>query len=60
MLLEVPGSALLGWVLVDQVPALRSLPGLVVLVSGVGIAILGSARRGVATPSAVTAPASEL
>jgi len=54
MLLEVPGAALLGWVLVDQVPALRSLPGLVVLVAGVGIAVLGSGRRRAAT-SAVPA-----
>src|SRR6266542_3770262 len=52
LLLEVPGSALLGWALVGQVPALRSLPGLVVLVCGVGIAVVGSARRGVAAPAA--------
>jgi len=62
LLLEVPGSALLGWALVGQVPALRSLPGLVVLVCGVGIAVVGSARRGVAAPAAraVTAPPGEL
>jgi drug/metabolite transporter (DMT)-like permease len=59
LLLEVPGSALLGWVLVGQVPALRSLPGLAVLVSGVGIAVVGSARRGMAA-AAVTAPPGEL
>jgi drug/metabolite transporter (DMT)-like permease len=62
MLLEVPGSALLGWLLVHQVPPARSLPGLIVIVIGVGIAVLGAARRGatVAAARAVTAPPGEL
>lgn len=62
LLLEVPGSALLGWVIVDQVPAARSVPGLVVIVLGVGIVVLGAARRGATAPAAraVAAPPGEL
>jgi drug/metabolite transporter (DMT)-like permease len=58
LLLEVPGAAVLGWLIVDQVPPMRSLPGLVVGVIGVAVVIIGAAgwRRGpgdaVATPAA--------
>jgi len=45
LLLEVPGAALLGWLIVDQVPRAESLPGLVVLVVGVLVVLLGAARR---------------
>jgi drug/metabolite transporter (DMT)-like permease len=44
LLLEVPGATLLGWALLHQVPPLRSLPGLAVLVAGVGVVIVGGAH----------------
>jgi drug/metabolite transporter (DMT)-like permease len=46
LLLEVPGAALLGWLIVGQVPRPRSVPGLVVLVLGVLVVLLGAARSG--------------
>ncbi|WP_412540441.1 DMT family transporter [Longispora sp. K20-0274] len=48
ILLEVPGAALLGWLIVHQVPAASSLPGLALLVTGVGVVVLSpklTARR---------------
>jgi drug/metabolite transporter (DMT)-like permease len=46
LLLEVPGAALLGWLILGQVPRPQSLPGLVVLMAGVLVVLLGAARRG--------------
>jgi len=46
LLLEVPGAALLGWLLLDQVPRAESVPGLVVIILGVAVVVLGAARRG--------------
>lgn len=46
LLLEVPGAALLGWLLLDQLPGRRSLPGLALLVVGVVIVLVGTTRRG--------------
>jgi drug/metabolite transporter (DMT)-like permease len=45
LLLEVPGAALLGWLLIDQVPPARSLPGLAVLMTGVAVVVVGAGRR---------------
>jgi drug/metabolite transporter (DMT)-like permease len=42
LLLEVPGAALVAWLLLDQLPAAHSLPGLALLLAGVAIVILGS------------------
>jgi drug/metabolite transporter (DMT)-like permease len=46
LLFEVPGAALLAWAWLGQVPPARSLPGLALLVTGVGVVVFGSARRG--------------
>ena len=43
ILLEVPGAAVLAWWWLDQVPRAESLPGLLLLVSGVAVFILGQA-----------------
>ena len=44
ILLEVPGAALLAWLLLGQVPHRAALPGLAVLLSGVVVVVLGAAR----------------
>lgn len=44
VLLEVPGSALIAWVWLDQLPPLPSLPGLSLLMAGVAVVLLGGAR----------------
>ncbi|MEH1124492.1 DMT family transporter [Micromonospora sp. CPCC 206061] len=44
VLLEVPGSALIAWAWLDQIPPLPSLPGLSLLVAGVAVVVLGGAR----------------
>lgn len=41
-LLEVPGAALIAYLLVGQVPAAATVPGIVILVTGVAVAVLGS------------------
>jgi drug/metabolite transporter (DMT)-like permease len=46
ILLEVPGAGLLAWLWLDQVPRLAALPGLVLLLAGVAVVVLGSARDG--------------
>jgi drug/metabolite transporter (DMT)-like permease len=46
LLFEVPGAALLAWAWLGQVPPGRSLPGLALVVAGVGVVVAGSARRG--------------
>jgi drug/metabolite transporter (DMT)-like permease len=51
LLLEVPGAALIAWAWLGQVPAARSLPGLVLLLVGVAVVLLGAARgRGTSAP----------
>jgi drug/metabolite transporter (DMT)-like permease len=46
ILLEVPGAALLAWLWLGQVPRLAALPGLLLLLAGVAVVVLGSARSG--------------
>jgi drug/metabolite transporter (DMT)-like permease len=41
LLLEVPGAALFAWLFLDQLPAARSLPGLVLLMAGVAVVVVG-------------------
>jgi drug/metabolite transporter (DMT)-like permease len=45
LLLEVPGAAVIAWLLLGQLPAARSLPGLAILLAGVTVVVLGAARR---------------
>ena len=59
LLLEVPGSIVLGWVMLGQVPAARSVPGLAIGVIGVAITVIGSAsaaNTASAAPAAVDSP----
>jgi drug/metabolite transporter (DMT)-like permease len=44
LLLEVPGATLLGWLLIDQLPDARSVPGLAILTAGVAVVMIGAAR----------------
>jgi drug/metabolite transporter (DMT)-like permease len=44
LLLEVPGAALFGWLLLGQLPAARSVPGLVLVVLGVAVVLFGAPR----------------
>ena len=44
ILLEVPGSALIAWLWLGQVPRAAAYPGLALLVAGVAVVVLGSAR----------------
>ncbi|GAA4457403.1 DMT family transporter [Phytohabitans houttuyneae] len=44
VLLEVPGSALIAWLWLGQVPRAAAYPGLALLVAGVAVVVLGSAR----------------
>ncbi len=46
ILLEVPGAAVLAWLWLEQTPRLAALPGLVLLLAGVAVVVLGSARAG--------------
>ncbi len=55
LLLEVPGAALLGVILLDQVPRLPAIPGLVLVVTGVAVVVLGGRRRGRAGTASGTA-----
>lgn len=41
VLLEVPGAALLALVFLDQAPPLLAIPGLVLLLAGLGVVVLG-------------------
>lgn len=49
LLLEVPGAALLAWVLLGQVPPLLALPGLVLVIAGVAL-VVRDARPDPAVP----------
>lgn len=44
ILLEVPGSALIAWLWLGQVPRAAAYPGLALLVVGVAVVIVGSTR----------------
>lgn len=44
LLLEVPGATLLAWLLIDQLPDARSVPGLAILTAGVAVVMIGAAR----------------
>ncbi|GAA4695845.1 DMT family transporter [Phytohabitans rumicis] len=44
ILLEVPGSALIAWAWLDQLPRAASVPGLALVVAGVAVVVLGGAR----------------
>jgi drug/metabolite transporter (DMT)-like permease len=45
LLLEVPGALLLAWLMLDQLPAAQTLPGIALLLAGVTIVVVGG-RRG--------------
>ncbi|MFI7023140.1 DMT family transporter [Micromonospora sp. NPDC049900] len=44
ILLEAPGAALIGWAWLGQLPAASSVPGLLLLLVGVAVVVLASAR----------------
>jgi drug/metabolite transporter (DMT)-like permease len=46
LLLEVPGALAIAWLLLDQLPAARTLPGIAVLLAGVAVVVLGGRRGG--------------
>ncbi|HEX5595007.1 MAG TPA: DMT family transporter [Micromonosporaceae bacterium] len=46
ILLEAPGAALIAWVWLGQAPRVAALPGLGLLLAGVAVVVIGSARRG--------------
>jgi len=50
LLLETPGAALVGWALLGQLPHAGSLPGLAILVAGVAVVLVATARTGRRTP----------
>jgi drug/metabolite transporter (DMT)-like permease len=56
VLLEVPGSALIGWLWLGQLPRPASLPGLALLVAGVAIVVLTNARAARRTADLASAP----
>ncbi|WP_432834698.1 DMT family transporter [Dactylosporangium sp. CA-092794] len=45
LLLEVPGALVIAWLLLGQLPAARTLPGIAVLLAGVAVVVLGGRRR---------------
>ncbi|WP_433613288.1 DMT family transporter [Dactylosporangium sp. CA-139114] len=45
LLLEVPGALVIAWVLLGQLPAARTLPGIALLLAGVAVVVLGGRRR---------------
>lgn len=44
LLLEVPGALVIAWLLLGQLPAARTLPGIAVLLGGVAVVVLGGRR----------------
>ncbi|GGM26039.1 hypothetical protein GCM10011608_08470 [Micromonospora sonchi] len=59
ILLEVPGAALIGWAWLGQLPAPATLPGLALLLAGVAVVVLSSARtarRASSAPTTVATP----
>ncbi|BCB85398.1 DMT family transporter [Phytohabitans suffuscus] len=53
ILLEVPGAALIAWLWLGQVPPAAAYPGLALLVAGVAVVVLGSARAARRPPEPV-------
>ncbi|GAA3289906.1 DMT family transporter [Dactylosporangium vinaceum] len=45
LLLEVPGALIIAWLLLGQLPAARTLPGIAILLAGVAVVVLGGRRR---------------
>ncbi|WP_433214242.1 DMT family transporter [Dactylosporangium sp. CS-047395] len=45
LLLEVPGALVIAWLLLGQLPAARTLPGIAILLAGVAVVVLGARRR---------------
>jgi drug/metabolite transporter (DMT)-like permease len=45
LLLEVPGALVIAWLLLGQLPAARTLPGIAVLLAGVAVVVLGGRRQ---------------
>jgi drug/metabolite transporter (DMT)-like permease len=45
LLLEVPGALVLAWLLLGQLPAAQTLPGIALLLAGVTIVVLGGTRN---------------
>ncbi len=55
ILLEAPGAALIGWAWLGQLPDPVTLPGLALLLAGVALVVLTSARPARRTPQVSTA-----
>lgn len=51
LLLEVPGAALLGWLVLGQVPVGAAVPGIALLVAGVAVAMIGRGGPGKGAPA---------
>jgi drug/metabolite transporter (DMT)-like permease len=51
-LLEVPGAAVLAWLWLGQEPRASSVPGILMIISGVFVVIVGSSRRRRSTAAA--------
>ncbi|MFI5906442.1 DMT family transporter [Dactylosporangium sp. NPDC051541] len=45
LLLEVPGALVIAWLLLGQLPAARTLPGIAILLAGVAVVVVGGRRR---------------
>lgn len=45
LLLEVPGALIIAWLLLGQLPAVRTLPGIAVLLAGVAVVVIGTRWR---------------
>jgi drug/metabolite transporter (DMT)-like permease len=52
ILLEVPGSALIAWAWLGQLPRAASLPGLALVMTGVAVVVLGGAHAARREPEA--------
>jgi drug/metabolite transporter (DMT)-like permease len=51
ILLETPGAALLAWIWLGQTPRVSALPGLALLLIGVGVVVVGGRARASRTPA---------
>ncbi|GAA0740482.1 DMT family transporter [Dactylosporangium roseum] len=56
LLLEVPGALLIAWLLLDQLPAARTLPGIGILLAGVAVVVLGTRWRKPGEPPPPSSP----
>jgi drug/metabolite transporter (DMT)-like permease len=59
ILLEVPGSALIGWLWLGNLPRRGEVPGLAVLLVGVAVVVLGARGRASLPPASVEADSLE-